>query len=337
MDYYKILEVLKSVTDDDLKKAYRKLAMKWHPDKNPNNRNEAEARFSQISEAYNVLSDQHKRAIYDQYGEEGLQGMVPPPGTEGYAHGATSSSNTFRFQARPAEAFFRSSSGGTSSIPESFGRMGNFGDRDVAAFLRSCGNVVHSSGPLKVAPVVTKLQCTLEELYNGSTRKMKISRTTPGFGSTKMPAEEVLIIEVKPGWKTGIEITFPEKGNEQLNTVPADLVFIIDEQPHAIFKRDGNDLTMTHKLPLGDALAGCTVQVTSLDGRILDIPIMHVVYPGFQMFVENEGMPILKEPGKRGNLRIGFEIEFPSSLSSDQKSDLKEVLGPDPLDSTWGP
>ncbi|CAM6115627.1 unnamed protein product [Calypogeia fissa] len=334
MDYYNILEVPKSVTDDDLKKAYRKLAMKWHPDKNPNNRNEDGARFSQISEAYNVLSDQHKRAIYDQYGEEGLQGMVPPPRTEGYTHEATSSSSTSRFNiSRQGEAFFVDSSfGGTSSIPESFGRMGNLWDRDVAAFLRSYERMVHFSGPLKVTPVVTKLQCTLEELYNGSTRKMKISRTTTGFGSTKLPVEEVLIIEVKPGWKTGIEITFPQKGNEQLNTVPADLVFIIDEQPHAIFKRDGNDLTMTYKLPLEDALAGCTVRVTSLDGRILDIPIMDVVYPGFEMFVENEGMPILKEPGKRGNLRIGFEIEFPSSLSSDQKSDLKEVLGPDPLD-----
>ncbi|URE09684.1 DnaJ [Musa troglodytarum] len=81
MDYYKILGVEKSAKDDDLRKAYRKLAMRWHPDENPNDKKEAEAKFKQISEAYEVLSDPQKRAAaYDQYGEEGLEGQVPPPG-----------------------------------------------------------------------------------------------------------------------------------------------------------------------------------------------------------------------------------------------------------------
>ncbi|KAJ6724968.1 DNAJ-like protein SUBFAMILY B MEMBER 13-LIKE [Salix viminalis] len=83
VDYYNILQVDKNAKDEDLKKAYRKLAMKWHPDKNPNNKKEAEAKFKQISEAYEVLSDTQKRAIYDQYGEEGLKGQVPPPQADG--------------------------------------------------------------------------------------------------------------------------------------------------------------------------------------------------------------------------------------------------------------
>lgn len=84
VDYYKILQVDRSAKDDDLKKAYRKLAMKWHPDKNPNNKKETEAKFKTISEAYDVLSDPQKRAIYDQYGEEGLKGQMPPPDAGGY-------------------------------------------------------------------------------------------------------------------------------------------------------------------------------------------------------------------------------------------------------------
>ncbi|KAI3750444.1 hypothetical protein L2E82_21080 [Cichorium intybus] len=76
VDYYKVLQVDRSAKDDDLKKAYRKLAMKWHPDKNPNNKKDAEAKFKTISEAYDVLSDPQKRAIYDQYGEEGLKGQM---------------------------------------------------------------------------------------------------------------------------------------------------------------------------------------------------------------------------------------------------------------------
>ncbi|XVE63564.1 hypothetical protein DITRI_Ditri07aG0030600 [Diplodiscus trichospermus] len=86
VDYYNILLVSKNAADDDIKKSHRKLAMKWCPDKNPNNKNEAEAKFKQISEAYEVLSDPQKRAIYDQYGEEGLKDM-PPPGSTGPSFG----------------------------------------------------------------------------------------------------------------------------------------------------------------------------------------------------------------------------------------------------------
>ncbi|KAF4395828.1 hypothetical protein F8388_018102 [Cannabis sativa] len=83
VDYYKELKVDRNASDDDLKKAYRKLAMKWHPDKNPNNKKEAEAKFKQNSEAYEVLSDFQKKAVYDQYREEGLKGQMPPLGAGG--------------------------------------------------------------------------------------------------------------------------------------------------------------------------------------------------------------------------------------------------------------
>ncbi|KAH0685803.1 hypothetical protein KY285_016361 [Solanum tuberosum] len=89
VDYYKVLGVDKNATDDDLKKAYRKLAMKWHPDNNPQSKKEAEAKFKHISEAYDVLSDSQKKAVYDQYGEEGLKGEVPPPGAGGPGAGST--------------------------------------------------------------------------------------------------------------------------------------------------------------------------------------------------------------------------------------------------------
>lgn len=142
-----------------------------------------------------------------------------------------------------------------------------------------------------------------------------------------MPVEEILTIEVKPGWKKGTKITFPEKGNEQPNVVPADLVFVIDERPHEIFKRDGNDLIMTHKVSLSEALTGCTVNLTTLDGRLLNIPITEVINPGYEKVVQKEGMPIAKESGKRGNLRIKFEIKFPARLSPEQKQGLKRLLG----------
>ncbi|KAH7425070.1 hypothetical protein KP509_11G038300 [Ceratopteris richardii] len=178
----------------------------------------------------------------------------------------------------------------------------------------------------KAPPVESKLPCSLEELYTGSSRKMKISRNIADASGKTLPIEEILTIDVKPGWKKGTKITFPEKGHEQPNVIPADLVFVIDEKPHDVFKRDGNDLVVTHKVPLVDALTGTTVSVTTLDGRTLTIPINEVISPGYEKVVPKEGMPIPKEPGKKGNLRIKFDIKFPNRLTTEQKAGVKRLF-----------
>ncbi|CAM6059021.1 unnamed protein product [Sphagnum tenellum] len=352
VDYYNVLKVGKTATEDDLKKAYRKLAMKWHPDKNPNNKKEAEAKFKQISEAYEVLSDPQKRQIYDQEGEEGLKGQVPPPGAaaQGFGNGA---GNAFRFNPRNAEDIFAEFFGAASPFSGMGGmggrpsRGGPFGDGVFGGFSGGENAFRTSDGgqtfrtftdgggpshmgqqqPRKAAPVENKLLCSLEELYKGSTRKMKISRSIADVSGKTMPVEEILTIEVKPGWKKGTKITFPEKGNEQPNLVAADLVFVIDERPSDVFKRDGNDLIVTQKIPLVEALTGTTVSLTTLDGRTLNVSIPDVISPGYERVLPKEGMPIAKEPGRRGNLRIKFDIDFPTRLTAEQKAGLKRLLG----------
>ncbi|KAG9129949.1 hypothetical protein Leryth_007073 [Lithospermum erythrorhizon] len=142
-----------------------------------------------------------------------------------------------------------------------------------------------------------------------------------------MPVQEILTINIKPGWKKGTKITFPEKGNEQLGIIPADLVFVIDEKPHKVFTRDGNDLVMTQKISLAEALTGYTTQITTLDGRNLTISVNSVIHPNYEEVVPREGMPIPKDPSKRGNLRIKFDIKFPSRLTSSQKAGIKELFG----------
>ena len=137
----------------------------------------------------------------------------------------------------------------------------------------------------------------------------------------------MLGIDVRPGWKKGTKITFPEKGNQEPGLLPGDLIFVIDEKPHPTFKRDGNDLLVHQKLSLLEALTGKTLSLTTLDGRNLNIEVSDIVKPGHEVVIPNEGMPISKEPKKRGNLRIKFSIKFPSRLSSDQKADLRKVLG----------
>ncbi|KAI4368152.1 hypothetical protein MLD38_016741 [Melastoma candidum] len=339
VDYYKVLQVDRSAKDDDLKKAYRKLAMKWHPDKNPDNKKEAEAKFKQISEAYDVLSDPQKREIYDQYGEEGLKGQVPPPGAGGPG-GATffqtgDGPNVFRFNPRDADDIFAEffgfssplggmRSGGTRGASRTFSSS-MFGGDDI---FRSFGEGrPMSQGPRKAPPLENTLPCSLEELYKGTTKKMKISREIADASGRTLPVEEILTIEIKPGWKKGTKITFPEKGNEQPNVIPADLIFIIDEKPHSTFTRDGNDLVVTQKISLAEALTGYTVYLTTLDGRALTIPINNVIHPTYEEVVPREGMPIPKDPTKRGNLRIKFNIKFPTRLTAEQKAGVKKLLG----------
>ena len=148
------------------------------------------------------------------------------------------------------------------------------------------------------------------------------------FCSKLVPVEEILTIDIKPGWKKGTKITFPEKGNEQQHIIPADLVFIIDEKPHPMFSRDGNDLILSQKISLSEALTGYTVHLTTLDGRNLTIPINTVIHPNYEEVVPREGMPIPKDPTKRGNLRIKFSIKFPTRLTSEQKAGIKSLMGP---------
>ncbi|XVE76555.1 hypothetical protein DITRI_Ditri12bG0182700 [Diplodiscus trichospermus] len=334
VDYYKILQVDRNAKDEDLKKAYRKLAMKWHPDKNPNNKKEAEAKFKQISEAYDVLSDPQKRAVYDQYGEEGLKGQMPPPGAGGF-HGGDGGPTMFGFNTRSPDdifsEFFGFSSpfggmgdmGGSRAGASGFPR-GMFGEDIFGSFRGGAGegSTMHRKGP----PIERTLPCSLEDLYKGTTKKMKISRDVTDSIGRPTTVEEILTIEIKPGWKKGTKITFPEKGNEQRGVIPSDLVFIIDEKPHSVFKRDGNDLIVTQKISLVEALTGYTALLTTLDGRNLTVPINNIISPSYEEVVKGEGMPIPKEPSRKGNLRIKFNIKFPTKLTTEQKTGLKRLL-----------
>ncbi|XP_031274619.1 dnaJ homolog subfamily B member 4 [Pistacia vera] len=334
IDYYNILSVNKNATEDDLKKSYRKLAMKWHPDKNRDNKKEAEAKFKQISEAYEVLSDPQKRAIYDQYGEEGLKDM-PPSGSGGFPFGNGSGGNSKGFNPRNAEDIFAEFFGnspfefGAAGAGRSMrfqsdggGMFGGFGSNEHVFRTYSEGTALR-----KPPPVESKLPCNLAELYSGSTRKMKISRTVVDGKGRQTQESEILTIDVKPGWKKGTKITFPDKGNEQPGQLPADLVFVIDEKPHDLYKRDSNDLIVNQKVTLAEALGGTSVSLITLDGRNLSIAVTDIISPGYELIVPKEGMPIAKERGNRGDLRIIFEVKFPTRLTPEQRAGLKRALG----------
>lgn len=182
VDYYNILKVNRNASEDDLRKSYKRLAMIWHPDKNPTTkRSEAEAKFKQISEAYDVLSDPQKRQIYDLYGEEGLKSghcPPPPPSTSRHYFQRQHPNPSFRFKPRDAEdiyeELFGSESGGGGNERGNYSR-GPFRSNTNNSSSSSGSSYYGNGGDMKKANAIENLLlCSLEELYTGAKKKMKI-------------------------------------------------------------------------------------------------------------------------------------------------------------------
>lgn len=313
-DYYQILGVSKNADENELKKAYRKQAMKWHPDKNQDNKATAEAKFKDISEAFEVLSDPQKREIYDRFGEEGLKNGMGGGASSGFRSGFTPSS---------ADDIFRSFFGnedGFSSFFNGGGFHSHFGSARGGDPFGQFGR------PRKAPPITNQIHCSLEELYSGTTKKMKISRKVrdaTGNGVTEV--SEIVEINVKPGWKKGTKITFEQKGDDIGNMIPADIVFVIEEKPHETYTRSGDDLIHKRRINLVDALCGTVVELRHLDGTVLAIPIDDVIAPNRKIVQRGKGMPNSKTM-RNGDLLIQFDVIFPRHLSNEQKSVIRDTL-----------
>jgi len=312
-DYYSILQLTRSATDADIKKAYKLLALKNHPEKTPNDQ-VANEKFVQVSEAYDVLSDPKKRATYDQFGEEGLKSGVPAgSGAAGaWTHGYTFHGN--------ADKVFRDFFGGDNPFQEFYDRV----DGDMHMGFGG----LHGRGAKKQDDAIEReLALSLQEVYHGCTKKMKISRRVMNDdGHTSSIRDKILTITVKKGWKPGTRITFPEEGDQGPNNIPADIVFIVKDKPHPRFRRSGVDLVYSAAVPLGKALTGCVVDIQTLDDRLINVPINDIVKPGYTKRVPGEGMPISSDASKKGDLVIEFDIEFPNSLSPARKELIQRAL-----------
>ncbi|KAJ8773368.1 hypothetical protein K2173_028545 [Erythroxylum novogranatense] len=187
----------------------------------------------------------------------------------------------------------------------------------------------NSSGMLKPPPIQKDLDCTLEELCYGCTKKVKVTRDVLTNTGQIAEEEEVLKIKVKPGWTKGTTISFEGMGNETLGCFPADINFVIAEKRHSLFRRDGDDLEIVVEIPLVKALTGCEISVPLLGGEEMSLRIDDVIYPGYQEVIEGQGMPSTKEQGKRGDLKVVFLVEFPAQLTDEQRSDIFSILAED--------
>ncbi|CAD7685495.1 unnamed protein product [Nyctereutes procyonoides] len=335
-DYYQTLGLARGASDEEIKRAYRRQALRYHPDKNKEPG--AEEKFKEIAEAYDVLSDPRKREIFDRYGEEGLKGGGPSGGSSG---GANGTSFSYTFHGDP-HAMFAEFFGGRNPFDTFFGqRNGEEGmdiDDPFSSFPMGMGGFTNMNfGRSRPAqeptrkkqdpPVTHDLRVSLEEIYSGCTKKMKIShkRLNPD-GKSIRNEDKILTIEVKRGWKEGTKITFPKEGDQTSNNIPADIVFVLKDKPHNIFKRDGSDVIYPARISLREALCGCTVNVPTLDGRSIPVVFKDVIRPGMRRKVPGEGLPLPKTPEKRGDLIIEFEVIFPERIPQTSRTVLEQVL-----------
>ncbi|CAL8278467.1 unnamed protein product [Merluccius merluccius] len=333
-DFYKILGVPADSNEDDIKKAYRRMALKFHPDKNSDA--DAEDKFKEIAEAYEILTDPKKRGIYDQYGEEGLKngngvsmaghGNAPRGGFHGDARATFS---TFFHGSDHFDIFFgpdvdsSSSSGG-----------GNSSDDDVLnRFARGGGGGGGEGGRrgrrrrLQGLAVVHDLPVSLEEVLSGCTKHVKVSRSRLNPDGRSLRSEDkVLDVVVKKGWRAGTKITFPREGDETPNNAPADITFVLRDRKHAQYKRDGSNIVYTAKISLKEALCGCTVNVPTLDNRMMPLPSSDIIKPGAVRRLRGEGLPMPKTPAQRGDLLVEFQVLFPDRIPPQSREIIKHSL-----------
>jgi molecular chaperone DnaJ len=347
-DYYEILGISREATDQEIKSAYRKLAMKHHPDRNPGN-NEAEESFKEAAEAYSVLGDREKRSMYDRYGHSGVNSS---------AGGGFYGMNPDLF------ADF-------SDI------LGNFFFGDVFG----SSNRRRRGGPVRGADLQYHLEISLEEAMAGMEKEVKLNRQTScdkcngtgssskegkatcatcnghgqvrysqGFvtiartcptcsgsgqvlrdpckkceGSGRMEVQRTLSVKVPPGVDTGTRLKLKGEGEGGIRGgSPGDLYFYIEVLEHQIFKRDRSDLYCEREVSMLQAALGDVIPIQTLEGAEEKVKILEGTQNGTVLTLRGKGMPHLNSAG-RGDLFVQIRVVIPTNLNSTEKKTLRDL------------
>ncbi|KOB70421.1 putative testis spermatogenesis apoptosis-related protein 6 [Operophtera brumata] len=310
-DYYGILGVKRSCNQLEIKRAYRHLALKYNPEKHDNDEN-IKRIFALIGEAYEVLVNHKRRAVYDQYGEEGLKRGVPGP---------TEYIQPYTYHGDPLRTFHEFF--GTSNP---YADLLDYYENPPPMFDSPLGKGYKEKDPIIVRP----LALSLEEVYKGGLKKMKIQRLvfTDETCSELTLREKVLSIPIKPGIYPNTEVRFKEEGDQGPTRIPADVIFITEDRPHETYVRSGlSDLLSVHTVTLEQALCGILITLKTLDDRVLRVKINDVITPTYEKIIEDEGLPVPACPMKaKGSLILRFSVVFPEYLSKKGRSAFEKAF-----------
>ena len=347
-DYYEVLGVAKTASEDEIKKAYRQIAIKYHPDRNPGDK-QAEEKFKEAAEAYNVLHDPQKRQQYDQFG---FSGPIGCGGFEGFG-------------------------GASMNMDDIFSMFGDiFGGHGFGGFGRRSGRQQHRGSDLRL-----KVRLTLEEINQGVTKKFKvrkditcnhchgtgaedgssrdtcptchgsgvITHTTQSIfgmmqtqgvcptcqgegqviknkckqcqGTGVVKGEEVVEINIPAGVAEGMVVNVPGKGNAgQHGGIAGDIQVFIEEENNNTFVRDGNDLIYNLLLDFPTAALGGETDIPTIDGKTLKVKIESGTQPGKTMRLRGKGLPAVQGYGTgRGDLVVNISVYVPKTLSRDER------------------
>ncbi len=354
-DYYEILEIPRTASPEEIKKAYRKMALKFHPDKNPNDPS-SEGKFKEAAEAYEILSDADKKARYDRYGHDGVKGM---PG-----------------------------GGAGMSMDDIFSHFGDiFGDAFGGAFGDQFGfNTRGRTGRRRVnrgTNLRVKVKLTLEEIASGVEKKIKVSKYVPCeacngtgaekgasmstchtchgrgqvthvtstflgqmqttstcptcdgegtvigtkcnkcFGNGIVKGEEVISVRIPAGVADGMQLSMSGKGNAAARDgIAGDLLILVEEHEHEDFTRDGNNLIYEHFISIPDAALGTNIEIPTLDGKAR-IKIEAGTQSGKILRLKGKGLPDLNGYG-RGDILVNLSVWTPRDLSREEAQILEK-------------
>ncbi len=284
-DYYEILGVGKNASDDEIKKAYRKLALKYHPDKNPGNK-EAEEKFKEVSEAHEVLSDKQKRARYDQFGHAGVGGA-------GSAAGNPFENGSFNFNGQGFNFDF----GGSGGLDDILGSIFGFGGGQRR--------------PARGADHRTVVVLTFEEAVFGATKTINVGG-------------KELKIKIPEGIDDGMSIRLSGKGGAApKGGTKGDLYVVVRVKPHKHLTREGSIILSEVKISMVDAALGTEIDVETVDGDVrMRVPAG--TQSGTPFKLSGHGVPLMRSDGDRGPHIVTVIVETPKNLTKHQKELLEE-------------